>query len=408
MEFRHMKKSDLAMYGELNRYCFRDIDTPEHRDRYMGIISHHLDHTWGAFDRGVMHAGLWYYPYQMQMDGVFLPMGGVAAVVSRPESRNNGLVRDLMTRMHQQMRAEKRPLSVLMPFKNSFYGRMGYADTFFIHEHVFEPHQLARRPVGPYTLREVDGTKNWQTLEQLRLEWSTHYTGTVRRDARYWQSRLIDTWRGQRHTYLVERRQGGGKRSKGAEVTGYLIANLFPTMERADLRVVQAIWQDPGTLDAILQFLRGLRDQVKEVRWFLPIDVDLFPFFEDPKIKVTYWPKMMFKLVDLKTAIELRKYDADFKGELLLDITADETSTWNAGKWRINWHDGTARVSKLTRGVPRASLVKIDIQTLGIIYSGHRSASALAKVGLLSASMPALTILDRMFPSGIPHMEEWF
>ena len=66
----------------------------------------------------------------MQLGGAFLPMGGVAAVVSRPESRNNGLVRDLMTRMHQQMRAEKRPLAVLMPFKNSFYGRMGYADAF--------------------------------------------------------------------------------------------------------------------------------------------------------------------------------------------------------------------------------------------------------------------------------------
>lgn len=408
MEFRHMKKSDLAAYGELTRYCFRDIDTPEHRDQYMTIISEHLDHAWGAFDRGVMHAGLWYTPYQMQVGSTFLPMGGVAAVVSRPESRNQGLVRDLMTRMHQHMRAEKRPLAVLMPFKNSFYGRMGYADSFYIHEYLFEPHQLARSPVGSYTLRQVDGTKHWVTLERLRLECSSHYNGTVHRDARYWQWRCFDTWRGQRHVYVVESEPRGGKRKTTTTPTGFLIANLLPTLERADLRVVQAIWKDPGTLGAILQFLRGLRDQVKEIRWFLPVDIDLYPYFEDPKIKVLYWPKMMLKLVDLKAAIELRRYPADFNGELTLDVTADDTSTWNAGKWRIIWDSGNASIRKSIRSVPGATVVKTDIQTLAVIYSGHRCTSQLAKAGLLKASPAAIAILDRAFPPGIPHMEEWF
>ena len=97
MEIRPMKKSDLEAYGELCRYCFRDIETVEQRDRYMSIVGDHLNHTWGAFEQGVLQSGLWYYPYEMRVGNSYLPMGGVAAVVSRPEVRSHGLVRLLMT-----------------------------------------------------------------------------------------------------------------------------------------------------------------------------------------------------------------------------------------------------------------------------------------------------------------------
>jgi len=250
MEIRPMRKSNLEAYGQLNRYCFRDIDAPQQVDRYMSIVGEHLEHTWGAFKNGILHAGLWYHPYEMLVGDSFLPMGGVAAVVSRPESRNQGLVRDLMTKMHQQMRNEKRPLGVLMPFKNSFYARMGYADTFFLHEHLFEPHQVARRPVGSYTIREIDGSAHWEMLEELRLRCSAHYTGTVRRDARYWQARYFTAWQGMKNVYVVER-QAGGKRAADKAV-GFFITTLLRTPERADLRVNQAIWEEPGALNAIL------------------------------------------------------------------------------------------------------------------------------------------------------------
>jgi predicted acetyltransferase len=406
MEIRTMKKSDLGAYGDLCRYCFRDFDTLQSIDRYMSIVVEQLGHSWGAFKDGKLHAGLWYQPFEMRVGESFLPMGGVAAVVSRPESRNQGLIRELMTRMHQQMRGEKRPLAVLMPFKNSFYAAMGYADSFFVHEHLFEPHQIAHRPVGSYTIREVNGQAHWETLEHLRLRCGGNYTGTVRRDAGYWESRYFTSWKGLRNVYVVERPPEGRRRP--GSVVGFLITNLSQSIERADARVAQAVWADPGALNAIMQFLRNLRDQVKEVRWFLPVDVDIFPHFEDPKIKVLLWPKMMLKLVDLKGAIEGRHYNPDCSGEVILDVLADATSPWNGGKWRVNWNQGAATVHKVRRLTTKTPAIKTDIQTLAVIYSGHRSVSALARQGSLKASSSTQALLDGAFPPGAPCMEEWF
>jgi len=406
MDIRTMTKKDLTAYGDLCRYCFRDFDTPQATGRYMSIVAGQLEHSWGAFKDGMLHAGLWYQPFEMRVGGSFLPMGGVAAVVSRPESRSQGLVRELMTRMHQQMRSEERALAVLMPFKNSFYAAMGYADSFFVHEHLFEPHQIARRPVGSYTMREVNGQALWETLEHLRLRCGGNYTGTVRRDAGYWESRYFTSWKGLRNVYVVERPPEGRRRP--GSVVGFLITNLSQSNERADVRVAQAIWEDPGALNAILQFIRNLRDQVKEVRWFLPVDVDLFPHFEDSKIKVLLWPKMMLKLVDLKGAIEQRSYHPDFSGEVVLEVLADATSPWNGGKWRVSWDAGTATVHKVQHPTSRTPVIKTDIQTLAVIYSGHRSASTLVRLGALKAPSDVVAVLDQAFPAGVTCMEEWF
>lgn len=58
--------------------------------------------------------------------GKVFPMGGVAGVASGPETRRKGYVKKLMGKMFENMRDTGEVVSGLFPFRESFYGRMGY------------------------------------------------------------------------------------------------------------------------------------------------------------------------------------------------------------------------------------------------------------------------------------------
>lgn len=400
MTIRQMRSADLPHYGELCRYCFTSM-LAHGPHQYMTWVGKHIDYTWAAFDGHTMLAGMWYYPYDMCVGDAFLPMGGVAAVATLPEARNRGLVRELMIKAHEQMRDAGRPLAVLMPFKASFYARMGYADTFFQRRYEFTPGQLAAPGRTHAALRAVDGIKMWRTIEELHQRCNGQRFGTVKRDATYMRWRWLRAIKGLRRVYLVER---------GGEPAGFVIATLMPTnqAETPSLHINHAVWTDPDALRAILGFIRAHRDQVLKVEWMLPADVDLFPFFGDDHVKVELHQKMMLKLVDLKAAIERRSYASDLSGELVLNVAADPTSAWNDGKWRVTWDKGRAEVERLRRTAARIPQVRCDINTLAVIFSGHRDASGLRRDGLLNVPEKAQLVLDRAFPVGEPFMQEWF
>jgi predicted acetyltransferase len=286
---------------------------------------------------------------------------------------------------------------------------MGYADVFFHREYQFSPGHLAAvsRSATPMTLLRVDGPANWEVLETLRQRFGANRTGTVRRDAAYWSARYFQTWQGIRNVYLVQSPPG---QSRLSTPMGYLITTLS-TEEGSGkdrLRVNDAAWLNREALLAILQFLRSHRDQVKTIQWFTPPEVDLFPCFENPGIDCNLRVKMMLKLVDLAGAIEQRSYNPDLTDALILNITGDETSPWNTGRWRVDWDRGSARVRKIRGGASKIATGTCDIQTLAVLYSGLRSASTLQEEGRLSVSNTTIATLDRAFPAANPHMEEWF
>ena len=399
IQIRALQRADMEAYGELCRYAFSM--TPETTSMYTDWVSRFIGRAWGAFEGGRLCAGLWYYPYEMRVGDRFIPMGGVAAVATAPEDRNAGLAKMLMTRAHRAMRAEGRPLAVLNPFKSVFYARMGYADTFFFLDCQMAPEQIAARDARAFCLREVDGEREWQTLERLHEECGARYFGTVRRDAPYWRVHYLAAREGMKRTYFVER---------GGQVLGFVITHLAKdgTLAKPTLTIVQAAWTETGVLDAILQFARSHRDQVQKIHWRLPIDVLLHDRMVDPQIEVALKPKMMLKLVDLKRAWELRTYPSDLDGEVVLAVDGDDTSPWNSGQWRARWRGGRVRAQRLQGRAQARGSVRVSVQTLALLYSGRASVQDLAADGRLVAPPVAQALLERAFPLGTPYIHEWF
>ncbi len=391
MNLRRLTRRDLPAYGSLCQYAFGM--TADYTRTYERWVGHFLRHAWGAFEGGSLSAGMWSYPYTMRVGDRWLPMGGVAAVATRPESRNQGLVRALMTRAHEAMRADGWPLAALMPFKHSYYRAMGYGDAFFQHEWAFSPAQLAHRPARDVTLRRVDPLRVLPLLGRLHDAEAARRFGGCRRDALYWKTRYFSSILpgNVASVYLAERR---------GRPTGFLLTLLSQApVGKADLRVTAAVWTDEATLDAFLAHLRAHRDQVGTVRIRLAPDVDLFPRFDDPKLEVALKPRAMLKLVDLKFALECRAYDPSVRGEVVLEVEGDPTSPWNEGRWRVAFSRGRARVAP----AKSAADLRVDIQSLAIAYAGRRRLST-----LISGDASALALLDAALPQGTPYLEEAF
>ena len=65
-------------------------------------------------------------PFEQNIRGVFKFMGGVSIVTSTPEKRREGNMKQLLIYMFQKMKEKGQVCSALYPFKDEFYGKIGY------------------------------------------------------------------------------------------------------------------------------------------------------------------------------------------------------------------------------------------------------------------------------------------
>ncbi len=98
------------------------------------------------------------------------------------------------------------------------------------------------------------------------------------------------------------------------------------------------------------------------------------------------------RVVDVERALAQRRYGE--AGELTIEIAADRDCDWNLGRWQLQTEGENATVSRSTRS---ADLV-MPIHALAPLLPGHRSATELARAGLLKArDAAALARADRLF-----------
>jgi predicted acetyltransferase len=395
---RPIDRSTRGQYLDLCQYCFGMPDSS--RDRYF-TEDHELAKSLGAFDGERLAAGMWYFDFDMRVRDRLVPMAGVAAVATWPEYRNRGLVRQMLTESQTRMKAEGRPLSVLMPFKHRFYYDLGWAPTFDVARLHFEPHRVKAFDDEGYRMRQVTDADEWETFEAAAARFGERYNGPVCRSRHYWLRRYF-AWDAptRRNAYLVE---------KDGEARGFLVAwmekKTVDEQEKLEMHVLQAVWLEPGAQRAIFTFFRSHRDQVRQVRLLLPPDVAWVHLFDDPAIECKIRPKMMTKLVDFKAALEQLSYDSSCSGTVSLELAGDPSAPWNAGSWRVAFAGGRARVEPGSTG---GELVKLSIQSAAELYMGYRSVHELVGARELSGPDAALDLLDRAFPRHLTYIDDWF
>lgn len=369
---RPASEDDLERLIDLHTSAF-----PDPRGRYAragnftrNALGHLSDlHVLVEGDALLAHAFL--FPLQAWVGGALVPVGGVATVGVAPEARGRGIASVLLQHLHELARARGDVATLLYPFRQGFYGRIGYAPTSSYRRLRFHP---AAVPWSTELPARAASGKDRPALVACRDAAARARTGVLARTERAWDARLADEQR----TWLVVEGSTG--------VEGYVAWTIEQPEAHAAATLV-VVEMAAGTA-AAARSLWGLvgaqRDQVAAVFADVaaddPIDRALVDadraHFGDAAVEHAVGELVtgpMVRVLDASRALEARGWPVD--GALVLRVD-DVTLALTA-------RDGRATV------VPTAPAaepdVRMDARTLAAVALGALGPRDAARLGWLTA-----------------------
>jgi hypothetical protein len=379
----------------LQAYAFATSPPPgSDIGRYAGMVAYTTGNTTYVVEEGgTTLAAASAIPMRQHVRGLVFPMAGIAGVTTSPVSRRRGHIRALLRELLGEMRDTGRPVSVLYPFRTSFYERFGYAGLPMTPTVRFAPAVL-----GPLVGARLPGEVTW---ERIGPGYETHRGFVLRLlTQRHGFSVFPDfravQWRDLNERWLVTARVGG-------EVVGALTYRI--TEHGEDLAADDLLYTDALSRALLLQFLARHVDQVTRVVMTLPPG-------ETPELWATDFAVTVENRVSFPDSI------APMARVLSLDALAGITvgpgrasirvvdDPYLAGEYTV---DGAAGKLEVTRGTaasaPAATLTATGLSALvyGVLDPGEFGLRGFGDV-----SPEAVGELRGLFPRANPHIYAHF
>lgn len=355
------------------------------------VRAHRFAEVRGVYSHGRLVCGAYLLPLQIGAGGAFVACGGIGGVATPPEDRRRGYTAALLRGMADELRASGTPFSKLGAFKNSFYGRYGWATyhetrAFSGSPRLFATFRRMQRgawsPVGAEAIPELDAIYRGA----LRARF-----GPVLRSEEWWQERVLE-----RFNYLWRDDEGRAR--------AYVLFSFEDGWPRK-MTCREVVAADPEARAQIFAFFAQHEDQSEEIRFAAPADAPVQMLMPDP-LECRLEPGYMLRLIDVALALSAMPYPGDIAGRLTLAV-ADDWLDHNQGVFALDLAEGKGACRRLPDDA-EADLA-LDVRQLAQIVSRHLRPRTAAAFGLLEAhSRPALALLDRAFGGPAPFTSDWF
>jgi len=257
---------------------------------------------------------------------------GITMVGSKPEFRNRGIIRELMIKIFKDMNENNIPISVLYPFKHSFYERLGYKQ---VDESIFYEFNISDilYKETDYSMKEVvrinDDIRSVYDRVILNFDYIT------KRPEFLWIYLYKDNYK-----FICYHRN---------QPVGYAIIK-FPKTEPRWLKhpdktilILETFWLDHVAKQTIFNFLWSHRDQRKYIAVGLPKSENIIDLLKTPRIKSRDISDLsQLRIIDVKAVLENLKYP-------LQDFTIrfqifDELCPWNNGFFTLTSEENEINV----------------------------------------------------------------
>ncbi|ONI79159.1 hypothetical protein ALI144C_25295 [Actinosynnema sp. ALI-1.44] len=334
-------------------------------------------------ENGVSVAEASAIPLRQNVRGTVHPMAGVAGVAAQPQVRRRGYIRDLLTELLGQMRDEGHAVSVLYPFRASFYAKFGYVG-------MPKPRYARFDPAGLGELRalELDGETEWQQIgtghplyrglkERLLTQRHGFAVFPESRDVRF---------RDRNEHWLVTAKSGG-------EVIGAAAYRIERDGGKAILRADSFLYTSPLGRSLLLQFFAMHADHMQEI--VVPVAPDEFPelWATDLTGPIEVKPSAGHAPMGRVLSVEALEGMAVGPGRIGVEIVDDP---FIAGKYVL---DGTSGRLEVTSGDPTVTLTPAGFAAL--VY-GVLTPEDIALRGL--GTIPDPAGLATLFPRQVPYV----
>ncbi|HXH79697.1 GNAT family N-acetyltransferase [Nocardioides sp.] len=325
-----------------------------------------------------------------------LPLRMVTDVTASPAHRRRGLVRRLMEDDLADAVAKGIPVAALTASEATIYGRWGFGAATFA--------QKVDVDTGPrFGLRDFRDTGRVELIEPphswpIVKDVFDRFHGLTRGSVDWPQFYEV------LHTGAFDFNEGGpDKKLRGAvhldadgAVDGFALYKADGKGDDRKIDVTEMVALTTPAGLALWEFLGGI-DMVKKVSFGLAHPDDPLQWALTDINAVSYTAVSEFlwvRILDVETALAARPWSAD--GQVV--IAVDDAQEYAAGHFRVVSEQGRASV---TRTEDPAD-VTLDAETLGSLYLGGASSSALARAGRLQGRESALAGFAEMADLAVP------
>lgn len=374
------------------------FDLPEDEDERTQMVERNArvfepERSRCAFDGDRIVGTLGTFSFQMTVPGGSVPVAGTTMVTVQVTHRRSGLLRSMMTSHLDEARERGDAAAALWASDSAIYGRFGYGmaawDTKIeIDRRHTDFHRLAPQParVEPVDVETVRPAAI-EVYDRLRAQ----VPGMMTKSDGWWDRIFTDRpWaRGgataARHAMVSEEGQPTGwvrYRLKNTEGHGHpaqdvLVSQLYATTPEA----WAGLWQHVLSHDFGATIKAELR----------PIDDPIHSLLKGlRRAKTTRADGLFVRVLDVAAALEARSYS--LPGSISLEVI--DPLGLVPGTYRLET-DGES--SQVTRA--EDSTVAMDVEDLGALLLGGRSAIELARAGRIQGPDSDIARLDRMFRS---------
>ncbi|MGP3991114.1 GNAT family N-acetyltransferase [Streptomyces sp. 3N207] len=409
-EPRVLQPSEWDAWYDVLLSAFASGESSEERELYRALTE--VERSIGIWDedRPVATAGL--LSFRMTVPGgAVVPTAGVTMVSVAPTHRRRGLLRSMMRRQLEELRAAgEEPLAALTASEAAIYGRFGYGlATQALSAQIDTSRVALELPAG--LAAEADGLRLRQSDDAASLlaECEAAYARAVPRRPGMLQRRpgwermpLLDPERSREGASplrcVVALRDG-----EPVAYARYAVKMQWTETDAPDgevrLRELEAL--DPAGYAALWRFLWGIDLTTSIVAENRPLDDPWLHLVSDPRrCGTAVGDSLYLRPVDVGAALAARCYAAPL--DVVLEVE-DAFCPWNTGRWRLSG-DEKGAVCEPTRDAADLSL---PVRELGRAYLGGASLTALAGAGLVREERPGSGALRATAAAFASEVQPW-
>lgn len=352
---RTLREDDLDALFALRRLSF--LDCSDFTDE--AVRARHrarLPYSYGHFLEGELTSAAVCFPFEMFLAGQRVRAGGLASVLSAPETRRRGFVRELLGSILAALREDGVGWALEYPFDPAFYARYGFA-TVPTGCEVTVPAAQLFRGAAPDAVRVVGDPA--PQLDPIYERWAPAYALTLsrREQGRPTWHRILS---GARFSYLLE--------------DAYAVLELEENAGQQTLVVHDYAFASPAGREGLWRFVGSFYGQVERISLHLPQGEPLA--FDLQRHHTNQLPLLQARVVDLGAALRPLRRPAEYHFTLGV---RDPFCSPNDGAFEVTLGPTGASVAPSTRP-PELSL---SVGTLTQLLTGALSAEAAGRAGLL-------------------------
>ncbi|MFW6211921.1 MAG: GNAT family N-acetyltransferase [Spirochaetota bacterium] len=334
MEFRTIRREEASEHIRLMQYAFGGYTTEEIKEEAVENVP--IDTILAAFDSTTLASGITVHPFKHSIRGASVSMAGIGGVATRPEYRGKGLVRKLLRKGFERMRASGQAVSMLRPFRERFYEQFGYvrsngAIDYRISCRSFAQFAGKQGEIEACDIR--DPTTRVRYFEALQKRFSDVHGRVLfeelddKRFAKRFANRVA----------LFATRAG--------EVEAIATYTKEGFLSEGKLEVADFLWRDADAREQLFAYFALHRDQISTITITLPYDTNIhamIPGIED-RVEATYrGAPWMVRIIEPMQAFNGIPARGEF--EIVVGVS-DPICESNNGAIRLEARDGTIAAS---------------------------------------------------------------